>query len=548
MRLKALGLTLSLGLAVNPFIANAQTVDPPAATTPIQHVVVIFGENISFDHYFATYPVAVNPPGQPRFTALPGTPTVNGLSGTLLTNNPNLVNTGNGTGAANPFRFNRSQAYTADMNHSYTPEQNAFDLGAMDLFPKYTGSSGNTTILYPPAVATKGQVMGYFDGNTVTAMWNYAQRYALSDNHYNTQFGPSTPGAINVISGQTNGINQSTVLNAPSGDEVADGVGGYTLIGDAEPLHDMCSNTGSFNAELLGNNIGNLLNTAGLSWGWFQGGFDLMVVNPNGTTGCSRSTISPITGLTEGDYVEHHQPFQYYASTRNPTHTRPTSIATIGMAGDAGNHQYDIHDFFDALAAGNLPAVSYLKAQSYQDAHPGNSNPLDEQAFVVNVINTLEQSTFWNSTAVIIDYDDSDGWYDHQMAPIGNASFSTSDTVSGTNACGIQGTTPQLPGISSGGTPVNGRCGPGPRTPLQVISPWAQQNYVDHTLTNQASIVRFIEDNWSLPRLGGGSWDANSNPINNMFNFTPSTPPNATPLYLSPITGQPVASPPPPVL
>jgi phospholipase C len=546
MRLIALAVTLSLGLAVNPFIANAQTVDPPpAAATPIQHVVVIFGENISFDHYFATYPVAANPPGQPRFTALAGTPAVNGLSGTLLTNNPNL-NTANGTGAANPFRFNRSQAYTADMNHSYTPEQNAFDLGAMDLFPKYTGSSGNTTILYPPAVATKGQVMGYFDGNTVTALWNYAQRYALSDNSYNTQFGPSTPGAINVISGQTNGINQSTALNTPSGDEVADGAGGWTLIGDAEPLHDVCSSSTSFNAELLGNNIGNLLNTAGLSWGWFQGGFDLTVVNPNGTTGCSRSTVSPVTGLTEGDYVEHHNPFQFYASTRNPTHTRPTSVSTIGMAGDAGNHIYDIHDFFDALAAGNLPAVSYLKAQSYQNAHPGNSNPLDEQAFVVNVINTLEQSPFWSSTAVIIDYDDSDGWYDHQMNPILNASFSTSDTVSGTNACGTT-TTLQLPGVSSGSTPVNGRCGPGPRTPLLVISPWAQQNYVDHTQTNQASIVRFIEDNWGLGRLGGGSWDANSNPINNMFNFTPSTPPNATVLCLSPITGQPVTPCPPPV-
>src|ERR1700733_3046048 len=85
------------------FVAKAQTTTP---TTPIQHVVVIFGENVSFDHYFATYPVAVNPPGQPRFTALPGTPAVNGLTGTLLTNNPNFLNPANGTGAANPFRFN----------------------------------------------------------------------------------------------------------------------------------------------------------------------------------------------------------------------------------------------------------------------------------------------------------------------------------------------------------------------------------------------------------------------------------------------------------
>ncbi len=146
-------------------------------------------------------------------SALPGTPSVNGLSGSLLNNNPNFTNSANGTGAANPFRFNRSQAYTADMSHSYGPEQEAYDHFAMDLFPKFTGAAGGTTILTPPAVTTKGEVMGYFDGNTVTAMWEYAQNFALNDNNYNTQFGPSTPGALNLISGQTNGI--IATLNGP---------------------------------------------------------------------------------------------------------------------------------------------------------------------------------------------------------------------------------------------------------------------------------------------------------------------------------------------
>ena len=387
----------------------------PVTTTPIQHVVVIFGENISFDHYFGTYPQAQNPPGQPRFTALPGTPMINGYlaNPTLLTSNPNL-NPANGTGAANPFRLNRNQALTADQGHSYAPEEQSFDQGKMDLFPSKTGSAGGTPNLYPPVVATKGMVMGYFDGNTVTALWNYAQHFAMSDNLRDSTFGPSTPGAINLIAGQTNGI--LATLNGPSSNAIADGQGGMTLIGDAEPLGDTCSSTTSFNASMSGLNVGNLLNTAGVTWGWFQGGFDLTVVNPNGTTLCKRSTVSPITGLTEGDYVEHHQPFQYYSSTANLTHVRPTSPATVGTSTDPANHQYDIHDFFDALAVGNLPAVSFLKAQSYQDAHPGNSNPLDEQAFVVNVINTLEASPYWNSTAVIIAYDDSDGWYDHQIS------------------------------------------------------------------------------------------------------------------------------------
>jgi phospholipase C len=525
-------LAVTLGFLVAPSLLKAQT-----PTTPIQHVVIIFGENESFDHYFGTYPNATNPPGQPRFKALAGTPAVNGLTTALLNNNPNL-NAANGTGASNPFRLNRSQALTSSQNHSYAPEEASFDLGLMDLFPSKTGAAGGTPVLYPAVTNTKGMVMGYFDGNTVTAMWNYAQRYALSDNSYNSNFGPSTPGAINLISGQTNGIIQTTATNAPSSNEIADGQGGWTLIGDSEPLYDVCSKTTSFNNEMSGKNIGDLLNSKGLTWGWFTGGFDLTVTNPNGTTSCARSTVSPITGLTEGDYVEHHEPFQYYASTRNPTHARPTSPATVGLT-DAANHQYDTHDFFDALAVNNLPAVSFLKAQSYQDAHPGNSNPLDEQAFVVNTINALQQSAFWNTTAVIIAYDDSDGWYDHQQGPITNGSFSTSDSLTGTNACGTQGTTPVLAGPNSNGLPVNGRCSPGVRTPLLVISPWAQTNYVDHTFTIQTSITRFIEDNWNLGRLGGGSFDATANSINNMFNFTPSTPPNATPLLLSPTTGLP---------
>jgi phospholipase C len=512
-------------------------------TTPIQHVVVIFDENISFDHYFGTYPNAVNPPGQPRFVALPNTPSVNGFNPGLLTSNPNL-NPANGTGAANPFRLNRNQALTASMNHSYGPEQSSFDHGLMDLFPKDTGTAGSTgkpAVDYPATVYTKGLVLGYFDGNTVTAMWNYAQHYALNDNSYNSQFGPSSPGAINLISGQTNGV--SATLNGPSSSsEVADGQGGITLIGDADPLGDTCSTLANgFQASLSGKNVGDLLNTAGLTWGWFQGGFNLSLRNANGTTGCLRSTVSPVTGLTVADYVQHHEPFQFYASTQNLTHARPSSIANIGLA-DAANHQYDTNDFFAALAVGNLPAVSFLKPPAYQNAHPSNSNPLDEQAFVVNAINTIEQSSFWSTTAIIIAYDDSDGWYDHQMGPIVNGSFSTADTLSGTNACGTQGTTPQLPGPNSGGAPVNGRCGHGVRTPLLVISPWAKPNYVDNTFTDQTSVLRFIEDNWGLGRIGGGSFDGLANPITSMFNFTtPSAqspePQNATPVILSPTTG-----------
>jgi phospholipase C len=537
----ASALCLSMALFAqgeSPALAGSPQ-DALPTSTPIKHVVVIYGENESFDHYFGTYPTATNPAGEPAFTAAPNTPAVNGLSPALLKNNPNL-NTANGAGATNPFRLDRSQAHTADQNHAYEPEQAAFDHGKNDLFPENTGTAGSGGT---GAFNTKGLVMGYYDGNTVTAMWNYAQHFALSDNSYSSQFGPSSPGAVNLISGQTNGAlgfaaSNGTSPGTTTNNLVADGAGGLTMFGDSDPHGDLCSSTTAATTELTGKNIGDLLNAKNVTWGWFQGGFNLQIVNPNGTTGCARSTSSVTVGANENDFVPHHEPFQYYASTRNLSHTRPLSIASIGTSADGGaNHQYDTSDFVAAVQAGNLPSVSFLKAPAIQDAHPGNSDPLDEQAFVVNIINLLQQSAEWKSTAVILAYDDSDGWYDHTNNVI-NPSVSAQDAFSGTDQClplpGTSGAlSAPLPGLS--GQPANGRCGYGTRQPLLVISPFSKPNFVDHTLTDQSSIIRFIEDNWlSSTRIGQGSYDTIANPINNMFNFSQTPNPK---LVLNATTG-----------
>lgn len=501
--------------------------DGHRTSTPIEHLVVIFQENVSFDHYFGTYPHALNLKGEPSFHPLPNTPTINGLSGALLTLNPNL-NAANGAGAANPFRLSHAQAATQDMDHDYTAEQMAFDGGVMDLFPANTGTAGPPPNPPPSTVSTTGAVMGYFDGNTVTGLWNYAQYYAMNDNSYGTNFGPSTPGAINLVSGQTNGVVQNA--NA-DGDIIDAGDGTVTLISDADPTGDVCS--GSAVVQMGGKNIGDLLNEAGVSWGFFEGGFDLSIVNSNGTTGCHRSTTSAITGSKKADYIPHHQPFQYYASTANPTHVRPTSVHTIGKQGDAANHQYDMHDFFDAVHAGNFPAVSFLKAAGYQDGHAGYSDPLDEQTFIVHVMNFLQSQPEWSSTAVVILYDDSDGWYDHQMSPIVNSSQTSADALTSTGHCGAGA--PALEGYAGGSHP-QGRCGYGPRQPFLVVSPWAKHNFVDHTVTDQSSVIRFVEDNW----LGGeripGSFDSVANSITQMLDFRQR--PERDLLILNEMTGQ----------
>src|SRR5579863_10459501 len=271
----------------------------PKTLTPIKHVVIIFGENISFDHYFGTYPVATNPEGEPQFKARRGTPTVNGLSAALLSINPNL-NPANGVGATNPFRLDRSQAATQDMNHDYTPEQQAFDGGVMDVFPAFTGTAGPPPSAPPAIVNTTGLVMGYYDGNTVTAMWNYAQHFAMSDNSYDTNFGPSTPGAINLVSGQTGGVTGN--ING-TGAVTNGGNCTTTDIGDADPLGDVCSTTTGELFSLTGQTIGDLLNAQGVTWGFFTQGFDLTVTNSNGTTGCARSTTSTVTNTKKADYI-----------------------------------------------------------------------------------------------------------------------------------------------------------------------------------------------------------------------------------------------------
>ncbi len=530
--------------------------DPASAfttATKIKHVVVVFGENISFDHYFATYPHAANLAGEPTFVAAAGTPAANNvmtpldptksfapITGTnLLTMNPtglaaaNLALSGV-TGAAelDPLRLAPKQAFTSDQNHAYLPEQQASDGTKMDLFPASVGTPYTAPVGFgdPAQMATAAAVMAYFDGNTLSTLWNLAQNYAMNDNSWTTTFGPSSPGAINLISGQTNGIAMSSPSDQSMFEElVADGKGGYSLIDDADPLNDACSPADD-QVMLSGKNVGDLLNAKGISWGFFSGGFDLTITNANGTTGCGRKSEALIPGptATKADYIPHHQPFQYYASTANPNHLRPSSPSAIGSTYEAdgktvdpANHQYDIHDFYDALRIGNFPAVSYLKAPGYQDGHAGYSDPLDEQNFIDQVMTALQSSPDWESTAVIFAYDDSDGWYDHQAPPIVNGSATSQDALNGAGHCnaGTNGAAPTSPLNGAGGMPVQGRCGYGTRIPLLVVSPFSKKNFIDHTLTDQTSILKFIEDNWLGGQRIAGSFDAIAGSIEGMFSF-----------------------------
>jgi phospholipase C len=502
-------------LAISPLADAFAAKEPNPADhyhtkTPIKHIVVIFDENISFDHYFATYPHATNPSGEPRFFALPNTPRVNNLlTSGLLDENPN---------STQPFRLDRSQSVTCDQDHGYSSEQLAMNKGLMDKFPESTGSGGPGCF---DAGVGRGIVMGYFDGNTVTGIWNYAQHYAMSDNHFSTMFGPSTVGALNLIGGYTTG---ATVISGSAAGETANGATtNATIIGDPRPFLDDCHPSSTFVTIDNGNlNVGDLLNAKGYSWGWFQGGFAPTSVK-GGVATCGAQSVG-LPGVTS-DYISHHEPFLYYPQTANQHHVRPASADVIGTSADtATKHQYDLNDFWTAVDNGQLPAVSYLKFKGANDGHPGYSDPLDEQVALVNTINRLQASPQWKNTAVVLLYDDSDGWYDHAMDPVVSQSSVADDNLTGPGSCGV------TPGS---GTP--GRCGYGPRQPLLVISPYSRENYVDHRITDQSSVLRFIEDNWELGRLGHGSVDGKAGTLNGLFDFTGKH--HAPKLRLDPQTG-----------
>jgi phospholipase C len=461
--------------------------------TPIKHLIVIFGENNSFDHYFGTYPKAANPAGEPAFHPSQDTPLINGFTFPLLNNNLN---------AKNPFRIDpilMPAGLTCDNDNHYSDEQTAFDGGLLDRFSV-------TSVAVTLACPTADLAMGYFDGNTVTALWNYAQHYAMSDNFFDSEFGTTVMGHLNLISGQTHGL---TIGVGPAGGNLAKQAdGSYAVIGNVEVYWDNCPNAKTPRVYMNGKNVGDLMNAASVTWGWFYGDF--------GANSCP------------ANFNNHYDPFLYYASTANPNHTPPASPSVIGHSDCApavppnpplncSNHSYDLSYFQTALDTGNLPSVSFVKAPFGFTGHPADGSPLQEQTFLVNTINSIERSRYWGDTAIVIAYDDSDGWYDHVMPPIVNPSHDAAhDTLFGANLCG-----PAV-NVLVNGVPVpayQDRCGYGERLPFLVISPYARRNYVDHSINDTTSILRFIEDNWSLGRIGDQSFDSIAGSLLGMFDF-----------------------------
>ncbi len=464
-RVLPLGLLAALMLPV-----TARAEDDQGTHSPIKHTIILFQENISFDHYFGTYGHGAN-----------GIP-----AGVQLTH---TSSTGTKYGPYSPTKLDgQTQAYTCDVDHGYADMIQMADHGLMD---KYLQYGNNKTVTNPSTSSSAscptfeanptGQALalGYYEGKAgdpaspLQNYWSLASQYTLADNFFQGVYGPSTPGAEWMVAATNNTVH------------------------DPNPNGDVCND---YPAGIAPQNIPNLgaeASAKGVSWAWFQGGFG----------SCS--------GSATNGYSAHHDPFQYFTSTADLTHKWAWDPNLSYPQAD--RHQRDLNVFYSALArtpvngqVPELPAVSWVKAPTASDGHPAYSSPVPDDQFVGDLVNRVKSSPYWKDTAIIVAFDETGGWWDH-VAP---------KDLGGHFATWINGQ-PNLTGCQYPGDGLPcGEAGLGPRMPVLVVSPFAKKGYVDHTLMDTASLAKWVEWNHRLPALGvWGDRDLTAGSLLSAFHF-----------------------------
>lgn len=445
------------------------TAGPPAATAaqptePLQnidHFVIIFMENHTFDNLYGLFPGAngVNAPGGkvPQvdqhgnvYPALPMPPNVGVPSG--LPNEPFVVN-----------QYVPMTTPIATPNHEFFIHQLQINRGAMNKYIPYSGQAGLTMAIWDTAQLP---------------LYPYARQYTLADNFFSAAFGgswlnhmwlvcacapimPNAPPSIR-IEAQYDQQGFITGLTSTGCLETDDCVtsDGYA-VDDRDPAWVTGSDATGVPPQTYPT-IGDRLTAAGLTWAWYAEGY-----------------ADAVGGKADKYWDWQHQPFAYF-SGYTPGDTYPPQQP------DYNQHLLDSTAFTTTLQTGGaLPNVSFYKPSNYYDEHSGSSPVLAAEQRAVELIELVRGSPNWSRTAIILTYNDYGGWYDH-VAP-----------------------------------PRVDRWGPGGRPPLIVISPYAKPGYVDSTFYDHTSILKTIEKRWNLAPLG--TRDAAANDLGNAFQATPTT-------------------------
>ena len=505
-----------------PQLTHAQKLD--LIRQKIKYVFVLFQENRSFDFYFGSYPGADNlyslPPGQtPGFNQ----PFVT-ADGKLTTIQPFRIPASiiDANGKSVPLY----PADTASVNHGHVPMDTKLNFTS-----KYVARNDRYSLVeegvtldskgHPTSTPSLEReqfgelVMSHVDCDTVPFLWNYADRFTLFDNFFDTVIGPSTPNAIAMIAGQSGetqwvkhpelGANYTTTgavlpVTADPQPFWGSALDVFTPPSEKQPVDDktdISTNPASnltfatLPLSFMGKDVFNITqddrnpamdladvqedltkiagdNNKQINWAWYQEGYDHEPTDPKGT-------------VTNADYIAHHNAPQYFGYiANNPTATK--------------QHLRGLGDFYTAIDHRELPeagGVFYLRGgygnldglvpqdpdlatrADFQgnDDHPAYSDAQISEALLADEINAIAKSPYWHESAIVITYDETDGLYDH--------------------------TQPKIRDFDALGYPLD----QGPRIPAIVISPYSVVHTVSHERTEHSSIIKFIDELFHLTPL-----------------------------------------------
>ena len=404
----------------------------------IEHLIVIYQENWSFDGLFGKFPGA------------------NGLAragaalrqvdrdGKPLDKLPQPLDTsGKPFQADNRFpaelpvapydltRFIAPGDKTGDLVHRFYQNQYQIDGGKNDKFVAWSDNGG--------------LVMSYYDASDLP-IGKLAKEYTLADNFFQAAFGgsflnhfwlvcactpvwPNAP-ADKVVTLDANGVLIKDNVVTP------DGYGVNTAYSVYQPHPASENDPKKLLPPQTMPNIGDRLSQKQVSWAWYSGGWD-----------------DALAGKPDKTFQFHHQPFAYFAAYADGSKAKQ-------------EHLRDEKRFLADLRGGKLPSVSFIKPLGMDNEHPGYANSLQGQQHVIGLVRAVMESPYWSKTAIVITYDENGGRWDH-VAP-----------------------------------PKVDRWGPGTRIPAVIVSPYARRGFVDHTPYDTTSILRFIEKRWNIEPLG----------------------------------------------
>ena len=515
--------------ASDPRVPQAQLLD--ALRSRVKYVFVLFQENRSFDHYFGTFP------GANGFLS----DGVNLHTGGVPGGQQPIVNTDGTRTTINPFLIGPAQhaADLDDIDHGHARMAAKMDLPDGTGTPKMDMFALVEEAKYTPAGATVptlkakqfGELaMAYVDCDTIPFMWNYAARFTLFDNIFQTTVGPSTPNAIAMISGQS---GETQYVEHP-----ALARAGIPVTGDTIPFWGSVLDTGtsatgtqvdspqrqpantrkenqapanvsqnltfaSLPLTLAGRDLsataaadGNKaadqadiqqdvpyitgLGRQPFAWRWYEEGYD-------------HEPTDPTAAASHSSYIGHHNGAQYFGYISNtPGMSRNlkglndffTDIGHNAMPAGGGviyvrGGYTNIAGLVPQFNTANYPAGSPLNAEAAavqrnflgDDDHPAYSDSQISEALVAREVNAIASSPYWDQSAIIITYDESEGDWDHVP--------------------------PRILSFDPAGLPLSR----GPRIPLILISPYARAHATSREEGDHNSVIRLIDAVFNLPPL-----------------------------------------------